>query len=93
MSARQLASCTGQLISIKAVCRNLVRLMSMQFNLLFSWAEPFKTTHGNKCLQELKVRFSSLRCQNYLKLGSYEPTHAIACDIQKNGNSPRHVLL
>ena len=97
VSARQLARCTGKLISMKAVYGNLVRLMPRQLYLLFegrcSWDEPFKTTHGHKCLHELKVWFSNLRCRNYRKLGSYEPAHAIACDIQMHGISRRQVLL
>jgi len=97
VSARQLARCTGKLILMKAVYRNLVRLMPRQLYLLLegrcSWDEPFKPTHGNQCLQELKFWFSNLRCRNYLKLGSYEPTHAIACDIQMHRISRRQLLL
>ena len=88
MSARQLARCTGKLISMKAVYGNLVRLMTRQFYLLFGniclWDEPFKASHGPTCLEELEFWFSNLRCQNDRKLGSYEPTLAIAYSDASN---------
>jgi len=78
--ARQLARCTGNLISMKAVYGNLVILMHRQLYLLLegicSWDEPFKTSHGHKCLQELEFWLFNLMCRNYHKLGSYELTHA-----------------
>jgi len=82
---------------MKAVYGNLVRLMPRQLYFLLegrcSWDEPFKTNHGHKCLQELEFRFSNLRCRSYRKQGSYEPTRAIACEIQMHRISRRHVLL
>jgi len=41
-------------------------------------------SHGHRCLEELQFWFSNLRCRNYRKLGSYEPTHMIACSDASN---------
>ena len=88
LSARQLARCTGKLVSMQPVYGNLVRLMTRQLYLLIesrcSWDEPFKINHGHKCLGELEFWFSNLRCRNYRKLGSYEPTHLIAYSDASN---------
>jgi len=58
LSARELARCTGKLISMKPVYGNLVRLVTRQLYLLiksrFSWDEPFKISHGHKWLEKLE---------------------------------------
>jgi hypothetical protein len=83
ITARQLAQCTGKIISMGSVVGNVTRLMTRHCYMLIesraSWDNFLKFDSSHEFVRELVLWLSNLKVLNNRFLKSYSMTHAIVC--------------